>query len=209
MNNYIFPFDTCEEKQEIIAQPYSAFLNLINCFIIIYFINKTTKIENIYLLSSLLLFEAFHVFSHSIHISGPIQTNITHTLTYFINISFFNLFYNYTKVLPDNNFFILLFSLISFDFYALTNLSVIYYIVAQSLIFLLPLIYYYKLLPLKIQSSIIEMAIYIIMIILLFINEKNNCKKLMKKYNKFPFHILIEIVGIILFSTISYNFYNL
>jgi hypothetical protein len=209
MNNYIFPFDTCEEKQEIIAQPYSAFLNLINCFIIIYFINKTTKIENIYLLSSLLLFEAFHVFSHSIHINGPMQTNITHTLTYFINISFFNLFYNYTKVLPDNNFFILLFSLISFDFYALTNLSVIYYIVAQSLIFLLPLIYYYKLLPLKIQSSIIEMAIYIIMIILLFINEKNNCKNLMKKYNKFPFHILIEIVGIILFSTISYNFYNL
>lgn len=53
------------------------------------------------------------------------------------------------------------------------------------------------------------MAIYISMIILLIINEKNNCKKLMKKYNKFPFHILIEIVGIILFSTISYNFYNL
>jgi hypothetical protein len=209
MNNYIFPFDTCEEKQEIIAQPYSAFLNLINCFIILYFINKTTKLENIYLLGSLLLFEAFHVFSHSIHISGPIQTNITHTFAYFINIAFFNLFYNYTKVLPDNNFFILLFSLISFDFYALVHLSVIYYIIAQALIFLLPLIYYYKLLPLKIQSSIIEMAIYISMIILLIINEKNNCKKLMKKYNKFPFHILIEIVGIILFSTISYNFYNL
>ena len=38
MSEYTFPFDTCEKPNKNgIAQPYSAFFNIINCVIIFYF----------------------------------------------------------------------------------------------------------------------------------------------------------------------------
>lgn len=44
--SYTFPFNTCEIPNETgIAQSYSAFLNLISCFIIIYFLSKTKTIH--------------------------------------------------------------------------------------------------------------------------------------------------------------------
>ena len=208
-NDYTFPFDTCEEKKDYIAQPYSAFLNLVNCFIIIHFLNKSTNINNFNLLLSILAFELFHVLSHTIHIKGKIQTNITHMLAYIINYTFLILFINLTKVMPSNLFIYILGFLISLDIYAFINLDVVYFIVTQSIIFLMPLFYYYSLLPIHIQNAIIQIFIYIVIIIILFINEKKNCKEILEKYNKFPLHTLIEFTGILLFYTISSNFYNL
>jgi hypothetical protein len=72
-------------------KPYSAFINVMNCFIIVYFLNKTKTNHSFYLLGSILLFEMFHTLSHIIHINGPIQINITHVLNYLMIISF--LFY--------------------------------------------------------------------------------------------------------------------
>ena len=94
MSEYTFPFDTCEKPNKNgIAQPYSAFFNIINCVIIFYFLLKTKQIYTFILLFSILCFELFHVFSHINHIQGSIQINITHLLTYFMNLAFFYLFY--------------------------------------------------------------------------------------------------------------------
>jgi len=41
------------------------------------------------------------------------------------------------------------------------------------------------------------------------VNEKYNCEKMLKIYPHFPYHIFIEILGIILFYVISSNFYKL
>ena len=41
MNEYTFPFNTCEKFNKTgIAQPYSSLFNLINCLIIFYFLLK-------------------------------------------------------------------------------------------------------------------------------------------------------------------------
>jgi len=71
MNEYVFPFDTCEtpNKDGIIAQPYSVLFNVINCVIIFYFLLKTKRDYTFMLLFSILCFELFHTFSHIIHIT--------------------------------------------------------------------------------------------------------------------------------------------
>lgn len=70
MNEYTFPFNTCEiPNKKGVAQPYSALFNLINCIIIFYFLLKTKNNYTFILLFSILCFELFHTFSHSIHIT--------------------------------------------------------------------------------------------------------------------------------------------
>ena len=93
-----FPFNSCEiPNKNGIAQPYSTLVNVINCLVIVYFLVKTTTNYAFLLIASILCFELFHLFSHSIHIPGSIQTIVIHVISYFINISFFYAFYSYTK----------------------------------------------------------------------------------------------------------------
>jgi hypothetical protein len=210
MNEYTFPFNTCEKTNKNgIAQPYSSLFNIINCLIIFYFLLKTKKIYTFILLFSILCFELFHVFSHMIHIQGSIQTNITHIITYFINIAFFYVFYSYTNKVPSNEFILYLFILVCFDIYSLFYLSIIFYIFSQAIIMISLLMYYLPLLPKLIQKSLYKIVFLISIIILLFLNEKYNCEKMMYIYPDFPYHIFIEIIGIVLFYIISSNFYKL
>ncbi len=210
MNEYTFPFDTCETPNKHgVAQPYSMMVNIINCCIILYFLLKTKKIYTFILLFSILCFELFHTFSHIIHISGTLQINITHSLVYVMNLAFFYVFYSYTQVFPSLIFIFYILLLIMFDIYSVMNLSIIYYLITQSLIFISLLFYYYHLLPKYIQKSIYIIFTLIIIIIFLFLNEKYNCKAMLSLYPNFPFHILIELTGLILFYVISSNFYKL
>ena len=210
MSEYTFPFSTCEKPNTNgIAQPYSALFNVINCLIIIFFLLKVKHTYTFILLFSILCFELFHVFSHSIHISGPIQINITHFLTYLMNLAFFYVFYSYTKKLPSYEFIFYLMILVCFDIYSIFNLTIIYYLLSQSIIFISLLLYYFPLLPQFIQNSIYKIIFFVGVIIILFLNEKYNCEKMMSIYPHFPYHILIEIVGIILFYIICSTFYKL
>jgi len=210
MNDYTFPFNTCEKlNKNGIAQPYSSLFNLINCVIIFYFLLKTKTNYIFILFFSILCFELFHLFSHIVHIQNSMQTNVIHIMTYLINLSFFYVFYCYTKKLPRYEFIIFLLLLVCFDIYSLFYLSVVYYILSQSIIMISLLIYYFSSLPKFIQTSIYQIIFFIIIIILLFLNEKYNCKKMMTIYPDFPYHILIELCGIILFYIICSNFYKL
>lgn len=210
MSEYTFPFDTCEKPNKNgVAQPYSALFNIINCLIIFYFLLKTKNIHTFILLFSILCFELFHVFSHMVHIKGSIQINITHSLTYFMNLAFFYVLYSYTNVLPSYGFVFYLIALIIFDVYSIFYLTIIYYLLSQSIIFISLLLYYFPLLPKFIQNSIYQIIFFVGIIILLFLNEKYNCKKMLEFYPDFPYHIFIEIIGIVLFYIISSNFYKL
>ena len=210
MNDYIFPFHTCETpKEEGIAQPYSAGFNIITCIIIFYFLVKTKSIPSFLLLFSILIFEAFHAFSHMIHLDGPLQTNIIHSLSYFMNISFFNQFYYYTNVFPASIFILYICGVIFLDIYAFYNYTVVYYLTTQSILFLSILFYYYPLLPTFIQKSIFLIFFLILVIIIFVLNETYNCENMMSIYPHFPYHSLIEITGIAFFYTLCSNFYKL
>jgi len=210
MSEYTFPFSTCEKPNKNgIAQPYSSLLNFINCIIIFYFLLKTEQNYTFVLLFFILCFELFHVFSHSIHIDGPIQINITHALSYCINFAFLFFFYNYTKKLPTMWFITFYLFLIFFDIYAFCNMNVVYYIFFQASLFLSVLFYYYPLLAKNIKNKIKIIFFLVLLIIILFLNEKYNCEKMMSIYPHFPYHTLIEIIGIVLFYIICSTFYKL
>jgi len=210
MSNYIFPFNTCEKPNKNgIAQPYSVFFNLITCSIILYFLLYTKTIHAFILLFTILIFESFHVFSHIIHIKGPIQINITHLLTYCMNIAFFYVFYCYTQKLPSYEFILYMSLLVVLDIYAFYNYSFIYYLTTQSIIFISILVYYFSMLPKFIKNSIYKIIFLVSIVIVLFINETYNCKRMMHIYPNFPYHIFIETIGIILFYVICSNFYKL
>jgi hypothetical protein len=210
MNEYTFPFSTCEKPNKYgISQPYSSLLNLINCLIIFYFLIKTKQNYTFILIFCILCFELFHVFSHSIHISGSIQINITHMLSYCINFAVLFFFYNYVKKIPSSGFIIFYVFLIFFDIYIFCNMNVVYYIFSQALLFLSVLFYYYPLLTKNIKKIINIIFFLVLLIIILFINEKYNCEKMMSIYPHFPYHILIEIIGLVLFYIICSNFYKL
>lgn len=161
------------------------------------------------MLFSILCFELFHTFSHCRHIKGNIQTNITHILTYFINTALFCAFYNYTKKIPSIAFILYIIILVCFDIYAFFNLSLVFYILSQAVIMISLLFYYYKLMPARIQKNMYSLIFLVCLIIIFFMNEKFNCKKILSLYPHFPFHILIEIVGIVIFYLICSSFYKL
>ena len=210
MSEYTFPFNTCEKvNKNGIAQPYSLFFNLINCIIILYFLLQTKNNYTFMLLFLILCFELFHSFSHIVHIKGSIQLNIIHLLTYLINFAFFYLFYSYTKKFPNKFFILYLIVLVCLDIYSLFNLTIIYYLSTQSIIFISLLLYYYRLLPKIIQNCIYQLILLIGFVILLVLNETYNCERMLAFYPHFPYHIFIEITGIVFFYVICSNFYKL
>jgi hypothetical protein len=204
---YTFPFHTCEKPKKGIAQPYSALLNAINCIMIAYFLLQTKNQSTFLLLFSIFCFELFHVFSHTIHIPGSIQINITHFLTYVMNIAFFYVFYCYTKIIPGYLFLLYILLLVCADIYSYLHFTILYYLLTQSILFISLLLYYLPLLPNYVQSSIYKIIGLISIIILLFLNETYNCKKMLDFY-PFPYHSFIEIVGIFLFYIICRTFYK-
>lgn len=170
----------------------------------------TKNIYNTLLLISILLFELFHVLSHTIHINGKIQTNITHLLAYIVNISYFILLYIKTKILP-NYFYIIIFVLLIFiDLYSfITQKPFIIYLTTQFLIFILLFLCYYQYLPLFFKNKIPIIIILTVLILILFVNEMFNCKYLLEKYPNVSFHSLIEITAIFIVYLICSIFYKL
>jgi hypothetical protein len=205
-SSYTFPFNTCEKPNKTgIAQPYSVFFNLISCIIIIYYLINTKNNYSKLLLVSILLFELFHTFSHCIHINNNSQIIITHLLAYLVNFSYLFALYYYSNVFPNIIFLIYLFVIILFDIYAFQNLSFIYYLSSQFLIFSSLFLYYYSYFPNEVQEKIPSIFALTLLIVILFINESCNGKTMLERFPDFPFHILIEITAIF----IVYNICNI
>ena len=168
MDEYTFPFTTCEKVNKMgMAQPYSALVNILNCIIILYFLTKTNNRKSFMLILLFLLFEAFHAFSHSIHIPGNIQINIIHILVYLINFTFFYIFYKQTNKSPSLLFLLYIGIIIILDLYALFKLSIVYYLTTQSLIFISLIIYYYNYLPTFITNKVPHIITTIFSVIIL------------------------------------------
>lgn len=207
---YTFPFDTCEIPNKTgIAQPYSVLFNVLSCFIIIYFIFKTKNRYSFFLLFSILLFELFHTCSHSIHLKSGIQIVVTHLLAYLVNFAYFISLYNYSNIFPSIWFILYICCVIAFDIYAFINLSFMYYITSQFLIFFSLFSYYYKYFGEKMKRKIPFIFGLVLLVLLLFLNESINCKKMLSVFPNFPFHILIEIVASVIVYNICKIFYKL
>ena len=120
MNNFLFPFSTCEKinKRGFIQQPYSAIINGISAIIILFFLLHTKLGSLFYLFLSIFFFQIYHMFSHMVHINGNIQTNTIHIISYLVNFSLFYVLYEKSKQDLNIYFLFLYASLILLDLYA-------------------------------------------------------------------------------------------
>jgi hypothetical protein len=209
-DDFIFPFSTCETpKKDGIAQPYSVLANMLSIFVILYFLFQTKHIYPFLLLLSFLAFECVHAFSHTIHLPGYVQNNITHCIAYTINVFYLLTFYHYTKHAPNITFLIFLVCLTIFDVYSLMFLSFVYYFSSSMIIFFSILIYYYPYIPKNKQSYIVTILLLGFLIIGLFYNEKYNCKSMLRMFPGFPFHALLELNGTVIFYYLCKFFYQM
>lgn len=209
-DDFVFPFSSCEKPQKIgIAQPYSVFINIISIFVILYFLIQTKNIYPFLLILSLLIFECLHTFSHAIHLPGYIQIIMVHSIAFIINILYLITLYYYTDQIPNIYFSVFILCLFLFDIYSFMFLSFVYYFSSSMIIFFSILIYYYQYIPKNKQSYIITILLLGFSILILFYNEKYNCKNMLSMFPGFPFHVLLELNGTVIFYFLCYFFYQM
>jgi len=202
-NDFIFPFSTCEAPNKTgIAQPYSVVVNVISICVIVYFLCKVKNVYAFILIFGLLAFECMHTFSHIIHLPNYMQLNMIHFLAYVINFFYLLFFYNYTGHAPSPWFIIVLIGLLLFDIYSFMFLSFIFYFSSSLFIFFSIFMFYYKYIPQNKKQYMLIILSLGIVIMLLFYNEKMNCKNMLEMFPNFPFHAILEFAGLCFFYVI-------
>ena len=203
-DTYTFPFDTCEKPHKSgVAQPYSAAINAVNCLVILYFLIKAKSSHAFMFLLSIFLFEAMHTFSHIVHIPGKIQLSIVHILAYCANFALLWYAYKTSHRIPNGWFDVWYAALVGFDIYAFMNLSIIIYLLTQSAMFISTLTYYYHDFPKALREKMPWILLFIGITIAFIVNESYHCKTMATAYPNFPFHIFIELNGLVLFYLVS------
>jgi len=202
MKDYTFPFDTCEipySKTSIIAQPYSFTVNLLSSCIILYALFNTNDIYIKTFFGLLFLFELIHTISHFIHIPGNIQNNIIHFIAYLVNFSYFAIFIHLTQTMPSIGILLIYLLIIILDIILLYKQKFLGYFITQLSLIVLINLYYFNYITKHVSCNYIYLFfILTVIVILLFINEKENCKKMLDK-KELPYHIIVETMGVPLF----------
>jgi hypothetical protein len=207
---FLFPFSTCEKPNNIgIAQPYSFLINIVSLLVIFYFLCITVKPYNFLLILSLFAFEIVHTFSHYIHLPDRIQVNIIHPISYIVNIFFFINLSNTTKIIPPSPFLLYLLIVFCVDLYFFLTLPFVYSFTSSFLMFFSIILFFYRFLPNEKKTTVQWILFLAICILLSFFNEKYNCKYLLSNFPTFPFHIILETIGLFTFYIVCRFFYNL
>lgn len=197
---YTFPFNSCEiPNKNGIAQPYSAFINLLACFTVLYFIYYSNNFYSKLFLFSVLLFNISHTFSHSIHLGHLGQYKnlhflLTHYTAIISTICLLILLTKISNTFPNTFFIYFLFFLYLLDLiFVVYNFSHIYNIAIFLLILVFLILYYYTFLPNIIKQNIIYIVILSLFAFMFQIFEIYYCKKILDINPKFPLHIVVEI----------------
>ena len=210
--DYLFPFSTCEKPyrfSKIIAQPWSTFFNAIGTLIVLFFLVRTKKWYPFLFLLSIFFFEAFHTFSHAVHLQNFKQVNVLHILAYISIVFLFLSFYTNTNTKGNSWIFgfIILLSLV--DFYSFLYLPFIYYFTTLLILFITIMVYFYSSFSSVQKSAILKIIGITFVIVGLVYNEKFNSERMLDWMPDFPFHIFVEIFGAIAFYLIGDFFQKL
>ena len=203
-----FPFNTCEVRGEIVDQPYSASINIVSCFILLYLLSQAQNIEIQFFILSLFIFQAYHAYSHmfwSNNENSLVHVYSIHSISYLIIIALVIAISFITKQPPNIP---IIFSVILLDIYILYNyIGTVYNAISGINIWVVVLItglWNFRL-PDVVKRLLPILLMLFAVIIALFFNEKYNCDAMMTAY-QFPYHIAIEIMGLIISSLFAYIF---
>ena len=203
-----FPFNTCEIRGDIADQPYSAALDILSCFILLYLLSQARHIEIQFFILTLFIFQAYHAYSHLFWGENEyslVNVYTIHSISYLIIIALVIAISFITKQPPNIP---IISAVILLDIYILYNyMGTVYNAISGINIWVVVLIsglwnvrlsaVVKRLLPILLMSFVV--------IIALFFNEKYNCEAMMSVY-QFPYHIAIEIFGLIISALFAYIF---
>lgn len=203
-----FPFNTCEVRGEIVDQPYSASINIMSCIILLYLLSLAKHIEIKFFILSLFIFQAYHAYSHMFWKNDEYSLEhvyIIHSISYLIVIALITALSFITGKFPNIP---IIFTAILLDIYILYNyIGTVYNAVSGINILVIVLItgLWNVKLPINVKRLLPVLLILFLVLIVLFFNEKYNCDAMMNTY-AFPYHIAIEICGLIITSLLAYIF---
>lgn len=206
MSIFVFPFTTCECVSEGgVAQPHSAVVNMITCLTLLgfMFIAKTRPVQ--ILLGTYALFEAWHAFSHIKHIAGNVQTNVVHVLGYIMSFATLYAIIHLSKGTLSTLVLAIICLAILLDIYVWIYVKSVWTVFTGLLVFAVVVFGNYDKLPQSFKVCIPYLIVGLLLLFGLFINETYNCERMMR-YKVLPYHVLIEILGFILFITIAVLF---
>jgi hypothetical protein len=210
-DNNVFPKRTCEKVSQDLAfkQPWSTIAGIITSIMILYFLINAKTREQFILISTLLIFELFHTYSHSTHWPGTTQVSCMHLISVFVNIVIIYVFSSLSKSWPSAIFIAWILGILVFDIYAFLNLPLYFYVGSQFVFMISIFIYYWGLFKESAKKWIPWIVLAMAIIIGLEINEIYNCQSMMHWAPSFPFHILIDGVGLLAIYMIIQLFINL
>ena len=203
-----FPFNTCEVRGEIVDQPYSASINILSCIILLYLLYQSNHIEIQFFIISLFIFQAYHAYSHMFWNDNEYSLEhvyIIHSISYIIIIALITAISFISGELP---YIPVILAAILLDMYILYNyIGTVYNAVSGINIWVIVLItgLWNVKLPTVVKRLLPILLMLFAVIIALFFNEKYNCDAMMNTY-VFPYHIAIEICGLIISSLFAYIF---
>ena len=207
-NQKPFPFNTCEVRGEVVDQPYSASINILSCILLLYLLSLAKHLEIQFFILSLFIFQAYHAYSHMFwndNENSLIHVYIIHAITYIIIFALITAI-SFISGRPPN--IPIIFAVIMLDIYILYNyIGTVYNAVSGINIWVIVLItgLWNVKLPAIVRQLLPILLMLFVVIIVLFFNEKYNCEYMMESY-VFPYHIAIEIMGLIISSLFAYIF---
>lgn len=212
MNKYTFPFNSCETpSMNSGSQPYSTSINIVLCLIIGYYFSKSNNFYSKLFLFSVLLFNAFHTFSHFTHIKNEynIQFLLTHFSAIFSTLCLILLLQKMTNQYLDSYYLYLLISFYIFDIILIIyNISHIYNIILFMFILFFVMLFFYGYLSGKIQRNIKYIIGFSLIVLFFQIIEIQYCKKMLEFIPGFPFHSIVELSAFFPIILLCRTFYN-
>jgi hypothetical protein len=203
-----FPFNTCEVRGDIVDQPYSASINILSCIILLYLLSQAKHIEIQFFILSLFIFQAYHAYSHLFWNENEYSLQhvyIIHATSYIIIIALITAISLISSELP---YIPIILAAILLDIFILYNyIGTVYNAISginMWVIILITGLWNVKL-PEVVKQLLPILLMLFAVIIVLFFNEKYNCDAMMNAY-QFPYHIAIEICGLIISSLFAYIF---
>lgn len=210
-----FPFNTCEVRGEIADQPYSASINIVSCIILLYLLSLAKHIEIQFFILSLFIFQAYHAYSHLFWSDyGDYGNDSEHSLehVYIIHASSYLIVIALITALSFISgkppYIPLIFAAILLDFYIFLNyIGTVYNAISGINIWVIVLLtgLWHVKLPTVVKRLLPILLLLFLVIIGLFFNEKYNCEAMMNAY-PFPYHIAIEICGLVISGLFAYIF---
>lgn len=210
MTAFRFPHNTCEKSHPHwpVAQPYAFAINMLSAVVLAYFSlvhARTLPVRTT--LAVFAVFEGWHAASHAVH-SIPYSFVIVHVLGYVLSAAMFwtlQLLSGYPG-LPTEAWLILV-ALVAADIVAVSKKRHTIFPIATGLTILMGVLLlhqYAGALPPWLTRDILPWLLAgTVLVILLLWNEAAHCQRMMESNDRIPYHVIVEILGLVLFVALA------